>query len=572
MAAKETEPDLKDVRECIKLVDEKAQSHKKNEKEVIYYNQPNVNGAKKRRDPVVDIVPQDTQEITADTGSSKREGSLHKSRRSNSRDSHSSYHEKCKAKAAGRIYAQVAPASQLHAPVKRIVDQDFVKRFEFYQNEKERKLEELRKQKKEQERQKSFKAKKAPESSNANPRVPLHKRNYTNENLSKSMRHEAQNESLEEDPNLTFKPAINPGGPQRSIDDQFDWMNSRNQRIANKRVEKSGIESEELTFTPEINEKSKEIATRRKANPPESTLKKSKEEYVKEYLEKEQKWLGKPKIGTNPQKEAKELQDKYVSKKKIEEGENNVNYFSAVVSNEPVQDQPNLPRHGGRYTEHRLKERQQSKEHSKEKATSKEKTSKEPSQNRRKKPVLFSDRPDMEIIEKFKKEARPKSNSRSSSRKQYLDKSAAQTSKRNPETTYYHHNNLPMPLKSKPAIASQKHPVSVAGYGSTARPGQGKQQAQISKGDKKVVNQIIYEASLQQRANMELGTYSPSSKSRKKPQEDSILNTSDSKRRGGEFDSRYWYEKQKGVNEGKREKKLHDLIYRDETLQSSSKI
>ena len=131
-------------------------------------------------------------------------------------------------------------------------------------------------------------------------RTPLHLRDYNNfaERKNEQMRNNIINKEKKDFKECTFSPTINKKTSDnlraKTPNELISWKQEKDTNLALMRMENADQVGAECTFKPEINPKSRKIASNHEgANLP---LKRSKHKYVEEFLKKEKDDLFHPKI------------------------------------------------------------------------------------------------------------------------------------------------------------------------------------------------------------------------------------------------------------------------------------
>lgn len=138
-------------------------------------------------------------------------------------------------------------------------------------------------------------------------RVPLHKRNYNTfaEKRNEEFKRNTMLREIQESESCTFAPNIN----KRKMDtlraktptELIDWKKEKDNTLALLRMEKADIQGHECTFQPKINEKSKRMVARHNGGDG-IPLRRTKNQFIEEYLKKEREELFKPKINVSSKK------------------------------------------------------------------------------------------------------------------------------------------------------------------------------------------------------------------------------------------------------------------------------
>lgn len=191
---------------------------------------------------------------------------------------------------------------------------DVVKRLSDKSLEKQEKLEMFRFQQEEKAaKEHQFKPKINEYDYKSLNRVPLHMRDYQNfgEKRDEEQRKRLLMRQLQDQDECTFKPNINKNEHLRAKtpSELIEWKRERDNMMAMKRIENPDINGTECTFKPHINEKSKRITAEYNSGSG-LPLRKSKKQYVDEYLKKEREDLFKPKVNVNSKNITKSGYDK----------------------------------------------------------------------------------------------------------------------------------------------------------------------------------------------------------------------------------------------------------------------
>lgn len=146
-------------------------------------------------------------------------------------------------------------------------------------------------------------------------RVPLHKRDYGNlaEKKTEEQKRNMLIKKLKEQDECTFSPNINKNKGEniraKTPSELMEWRRERDNMKAMKRIENPDIGGAECTFQPSINEKSKRLAMNHNSGDG-IPLRRTKQQYIEEYIKKEKEELFKPKVNVTARKIVKTGYDK----------------------------------------------------------------------------------------------------------------------------------------------------------------------------------------------------------------------------------------------------------------------
>ena len=162
----EREKGNKEVRDCIKLVDERLGEWKRDSRENVYYAKPKKNrdGTINLEDAEMDELKElEAQEAKKTKGGSKKQVQANK--RSNSREAILPDEV-----SAGKVYSPIQQEDPKKKPKTGPINHDLIKRFDGYLEQKHRNLEMLKQKVEQEERGNRFRAKDVPKSNT--PTVP----------------------------------------------------------------------------------------------------------------------------------------------------------------------------------------------------------------------------------------------------------------------------------------------------------------------------------------------------------------------------------------------------------------
>lgn len=396
---------------------------------------------------------------------------------------------------------------------------DVVKRLSDMSVEKQKRME---KRKLEQDQVELNEVKTKPDISPYNykslERVPLHMRDYNGyaDKRAEDQKRSLLVKELKNKDECTFAPNINKKKSEqiraKTPIELIEWKKEKDNMLAMMRMEKVDINGSECTFKPSINEKSKRLMESKNYNSGNGIpLRKSKKQYINDFVKKEQEDLFKPKINVSSKRITKAGYDKPAE---IEVRQ---------LKRKPVQNHPKS-------------------------ATFSRNPSKDSSPIRYEKqgnPLqLTAD----EIIERYRKEAKPKKRekkvpfirhtSRSVIRKSLIDKSKEK--------------NLTMtPKKLGTGRSTSKDEVKDIMKAANDKLESQRKDHQMSKSPRKRKHQSPGEDLNAHSVTADLAHTNSCYRLEREP----VFNQN--------FNSEFWYEQVKDRNQDAFKKKVEDLIYRD---------
>ena len=276
MSRREDERHKSEVRECIKIVEERLDGRANPDREVVYYSNPSKGGFPKRRkpDPGADL-PISEEDEPADARLGSRSASKGQER-----------YGRAPATSAGKEYAR--PDRSPASATKIARESEMAARSEYYQ---QKKIENLRKLQRELDLEAKHGGPVPPKKAPAKPAKAGRQGSAEAQPLRKSV------DARREPDRAPFAPQINPNNSlHRTNDDRLAWLKDKEERASNKRVLDNSFE--DFSYQPKINSKSRDIAS--KPKDASDNKRKTKDQFVKDFLEKEKKTMGKPRTGDAP--------------------------------------------------------------------------------------------------------------------------------------------------------------------------------------------------------------------------------------------------------------------------------
>lgn len=225
--------------------------------------------------------------------------------------------------ASGKIY-QIDKAPSANEKKKKIHDPtDFLARQEYYQHMKAQNIQSI---KKEMQKEEKGHADGIPVKMPTKPR-PSNKRIPTADAHQRSR----SKEYIPGDEELTFQPKINSSNlSKRTYEDQMNWLKQREEKLSLQRVGADVKANQDNTFRPRISSKSRDIANERTVGEDGfHASHKSKQDFVKNYLEKEKQEIGRPRISKSPRNEERT--------KRLVDEHNGMKYYQAQAVKKPSQ-------------------------------------------------------------------------------------------------------------------------------------------------------------------------------------------------------------------------------------------
>ena len=278
---KEEDKAKREVRELIKTIEGKLEERMNPERESVYYSNPH-NGGYKRK------------EFHA---AREANGDFH-----DATETHNSQHEQgassrigikpVQLSASGREFSKER-GEQGRSKEKNQSILDIGARTKYYQLQKQRNLEKLVREREIEERTPTYKRKEYVPSASKSPQK---RRNSASRSKSPHNKKPVEPKSQSREGSADFHPKINDYDMSRSNNDRMRWLKERDQKIADKRILDNVFDDH--TYKPKINSKSKELSSNSKhpeVSSKDEKKRKTKEEFVKEYLENEKKTYGNPK-------------------------------------------------------------------------------------------------------------------------------------------------------------------------------------------------------------------------------------------------------------------------------------
>ena len=278
VSRREEEKHKNEVRECIKIVEERLDGRVNPDREVVYYSNPSKGGYRRRKKTAADgEQPISEEEEPADARYGSRSASKGAAR-----------YGRVSATSAGKEYFG-KERNQGSAPkIER--ESEMAARSEYYQ---QKKLENLRKLQREVDLE-------AKHGGSVSKKSPAKTTKPTKNNREGSTEEQPLRKSVEiqkPKPQPSFTPKINPNNSlHRTNNDRLAWLKEKEEKASNKRILDNSIQ--DYSYQPQINPKSKDIAARQQEAGEKK--RKPKDQFVKEFLENEKKSLGKPKTSDAP--------------------------------------------------------------------------------------------------------------------------------------------------------------------------------------------------------------------------------------------------------------------------------
>lgn len=325
MSRREDDKHKNEVRECIKIVEERLDGRVNPEREVVYYSNPSKGGYLRRTKAQAGAEHPISEE---DEPADARYGSRSASK------GHDRY-GRVTATSAGKEYTRRERSPASATKIER--ESEMAARTEYYQQKKIENLRRLQRELDLEAKHGGAVARKSPIKQNR-PAKSGRQGSAEVQPLRKSV------DARREQEHQPFTPKINQNNSlHRSNHDRLAWLKAKEEKASNKRILDNSIQ--DFSYQPQINSKSRDIAS--KPQDAADKKRKTKDQFVKEFLENEKKSLGKPRTGDVPPQANNKVPLKS-NKLEHQQKKHNPNTSSRDVPATLRKPQPREPSTGGR--------------------------------------------------------------------------------------------------------------------------------------------------------------------------------------------------------------------------------